>query len=102
MARSIVLTAMLFCTGLALAQPASAGEEKKVCRTDEASSCGPPDYCRVKPPYHPGQKGVCARRPDVCNMLFQPVCGVDGKTYPNSCHANRVGAPIAHEGACPK
>ena len=36
----------------------------------------------------------------MCPMIYQPVCGVDGKTYPNQCHATRAGAKVSHAGAC--
>ncbi|HEY3815044.1 MAG TPA: Kazal-type serine protease inhibitor domain-containing protein [Caulobacteraceae bacterium] len=36
----------------------------------------------------------------MCPMIYQPVCGADGKTYPNQCHATRAGAKVSHTGAC--
>lgn len=36
----------------------------------------------------------------MCSMIYQPVCGVDGKTYPNACHASRSRVKIAHAGGC--
>jgi hypothetical protein len=38
----------------------------------------------------------------MCPMIYSPVCGVNGKTYPNACHAARDGENIDHEGACRK
>lgn len=40
-------------------------------------------------------------RPEVCIQIYQPVCGVDGRTYPNSCHAQVAGVDLACEGECP-
>ena len=45
--------------------------------------------------------GVCRKKPEICNNLFVAVCGCDGETYPNACHAERAGVSVAASGACP-
>lgn len=41
-----------------------------------------------------------APKPGVCPQLYAPVCGKDGKTFPNRCEAEHAGAQISHDGAC--
>jgi hypothetical protein len=43
-----------------------------------------------------GDAGV----PDVCPLIFDPVCGCDGITYSNSCFAAIAQVAVDHEGAC--
>jgi hypothetical protein len=77
---------------------------------DEA--CGGPDkikcnsalFCRKEV----GQcgvedaKGTCEKAPDFCIRISRPVCGCNGKIYPNECEARRAKMAIDHTGACKK
>ena len=44
--------------------------------------------------------GVCIPRPASCSGTFVPVCGCDGITYTNACHAAMAGVNVAYNGAC--
>ena len=41
---------------------------------------------------------ACAH--DVCYDLWDPVCGINGTTYPNECFADLAGVEVAYEGEC--
>jgi hypothetical protein len=44
--------------------------------------------------------GTCAAMPRICNRIFRPVCGCNGKTYSNDCVRMSAGVSKAHDGKC--
>jgi Kazal-type serine protease inhibitor domain len=46
--------------------------------------------------------GTCEKAPDFCIRISRPVCGCNGKTYPNECEARHVRMAIDYTGACKK
>lgn len=44
--------------------------------------------------------GTCVPGGLFCPAVYNPVCGCDGNTYSNGCHATAAGVTVDHEGAC--
>ena len=88
----------------AFAAPASSVlDEGVACDVTGGKACKAGLYC--KRPFgacvaDPGGRGACTPTPDICTDEVKPVCGCNGKTYPNACMAEIDDASIAHEGSC--
>jgi hypothetical protein len=46
--------------------------------------------------------GTCDKPPAFCIRVSRPVCGCNGKTYPNDCERQHAKAQLDHVGACKK
>ncbi|MDP1631941.1 MAG: Kazal-type serine protease inhibitor family protein [Caulobacter sp.] len=83
--------------------PASApGAEGGICGGIAGFQCGAGLQCHMTPEMQriPDGAGVCRKPPRLCTQQYDPVCGVDGKTYGNGCTASVAGVRVAHKGAC--
>lgn len=58
--------------------------------------------CDYEPPScgEGGDAGFCRLQPDLCELIYQPVCGCDGQTYSNECVALANGVDAAAPGPC--
>jgi hypothetical protein len=45
-------------------------------------------------------EGKCTVAPQICNMMYMPVCACGGKTYGNDCERRRARAQKARNGPC--
>ncbi len=73
------------------------------CGARLGNTCSATEYCNFSASAMCGRAdatGTCATRPQLCPAIYLPVCGCDGMTYSNSCHANSVGQGVLHTGPC--
>jgi len=85
----------------AFAEP---GETGGLCGGIAGFSCKTEgDYCRLFPgdcDQLADAAGICAPKPQMCTMQYEPICGCDGKTYGNDCAAATQGVSISRVGQC--
>jgi hypothetical protein len=77
--------------------------EPIACGGSRGDTCTDDEYCA----YEAGQScgasdasGECAKRPEACDGVYDPVCGCDGAEYSNACEAAASGTGVFSAGAC--
>jgi hypothetical protein len=86
------------CCGLALHNAAA---EERAC-TRELPSCPADSYCKF-PEGTCGENGVsgtCEEIPQMCTMIYSPVCGCDNNTYASMCTAASHSVSVRSRGEC--
>ncbi len=73
------------------------------CGSRGQAACPANEFCNYAPGEQCGaadQPGHCAAKPRMCPRIYNPVCGCDHKTYPNSCDAASRGVGVLSTGKC--
>ena len=46
------------------------------------------------------EMGTCLSPPFICALIYQPVCGCNGRTFSNECYAHAAAVSVAAQGPC--
>jgi hypothetical protein len=92
------------CGAVLASDSAGAANLDEACGGKDAITCNSALWCQKAE----GQcaaadaPGKCDKAPSFCMRVSRPVCGCNGKTYPNDCERQRVKVQLDHAGACKK
>ena len=77
----------------------------KTCGGMLGKKCANDEFCDLSNPGklqcgEADRGGVCKKKPTTCTKDLNWVCGCNGKSYSNSCEANRAGVSVKSKGKC--
>jgi len=90
-----LLSSLIFVSSQQLKQDSNNGLIT-VCSSN--TDCEATEFCNKE--YCYSKEGVCSPRGDFCTEEIDPICGCDGKSYPNACKAMLEGVDLAKKGEC--
>ena len=103
--RKCAAAALMMLAGVALGSVAArAANLDEACGGPNKITCNSALYCQLPAGQcsAPDAAGPCLKAPDFCMRVSRPVCGCNGKTYPNECEARKAKVAIDTTGACKK
>lgn len=107
-ARSSILLALLAAPMLlgvrACDRSPASPQVGSLCGGVAGDVCGDRLYCDYAAAGGSTEQGIgrCATLPaiTVCTAVYEPVCGIDGRTYANDCYAAAAGVTVVASGEC--
>ncbi|HTV20160.1 MAG TPA: Kazal-type serine protease inhibitor domain-containing protein [Polyangiaceae bacterium] len=89
--------------GVSVASDGECEPQGTVCGGLLGAQCGDNEFCDFPEGAFCGaadQTGICRSVPEVCDDIFQPVCGCNDQDFANACEANAAGVSVASQGEC--
>src|ERR1700723_4275127 len=97
-----VVLALILAAVAARMEPARAVGLGETCAGAAGVGCDAGLWCELDAGAcsNAAAEGKCAHAPQICNMIYMPVCACGGKTYGNDCERRSAKAQKSHNKQC--